>query len=116
MQGEESYEALSHILLEHMQYNLFVDAHGVPQAGDMQVIPMAILEMLIQLREEKLVLLPALPRAFKNGAVKGIHAKGGYVLDWSWQDGKIVHLRIDRSRVFCEYIVVDKNGNLLEEC
>jgi alpha-L-fucosidase 2 len=39
-------------------------------------------------------LLPALPEAWKNGSVKGLCARGGYVIDMTWKDGQVTELQI----------------------
>ncbi|OJJ44280.1 hypothetical protein ASPZODRAFT_153753 [Penicilliopsis zonata CBS 506.65] len=50
-----------------------------------------VLEMLVQSHEEGLIkLLPACPRAWSTGSLRGVRARGGFQLDFSWENGKIV--------------------------
>lgn len=39
-------------------------------------------------------LLPALPDAWPQGEVIGMRARGGYQVDFAWQDGKVINYRI----------------------
>lgn len=83
----------------------------------------AIVEMLIQGDENRIELLPALPKAFSTGFVKGIRARGGYSLDISWENGKVMGIRIaaaKKGNVNLSYngkeeIVLFEDGKLIKE-
>jgi alpha-L-fucosidase 2 len=48
-----------------------------------------ILEMLVQCVDGEIELLPALPRAWPAGSLRGVRARGGFELDMAWREGEL---------------------------
>jgi alpha-L-fucosidase 2 len=54
--------------------------------------------MLLQSDGEEIELLPALPAAWPDGAVRGLRARGGFTVDIAWRDDRLDHARIRPDR------------------
>jgi alpha-L-fucosidase 2 len=58
----------------------------------------AVLEMLLQSYHGELHFLPALPRAWPTGRVRGLRARGGFTVDLDWKAGRLEKAILKASR------------------
>jgi alpha-L-fucosidase 2 len=89
-------------------HNLF-DAHPPFQIDGNFGGAAGLAEMLLQSQGDAIELLPALPSALPNGAIKGICARGGFALNYNWENGRLKAVEVvSKSGLPCRLQYRDK--------
>lgn len=91
--GENTYDQLLQLFSHSTLENLFDNHPPFQIDGNFGSIA-AIAEMLLQSREDKTILLPALPKAFKTGSITGICGRENVSYDLEWKENTLTHVTV----------------------
>ena len=78
-------------------YPNLLDAHPPFQIDGNFGGAAAVAEMLVQSNAEYIELLPALPKAWPSGTIKGLKTRGNFEIEMSWNAGQVTNLKIKSS-------------------
>lgn len=112
LKDKEMTQTMIHAMADNNYYRTYASAHDYgPSIFNTDIsggMPSLMLETIVQcfpiidknkrIKSYRILLLPALPDLMKSGLVKGIHLRGGFILDMEWEDGKVQKYSIKNPR------------------
>ncbi len=111
--GDHAYRMLEEAIVGNTYPNLF-DAHPPFQIDGNFGATSGIAEMLLQSQSGEISLLPALPKAWPNGSVTGMRARGGAEVDLAWRDGQFTSATLKPSHDGPQRIRLPQNMSNVE--
>ena len=97
--GEKAWENICQMLAKSTYANLF-DRHPPFQIDGNFGVTAAIAQMLVQSREHKIILLPALPKAWDHGEVNGLRLVGNASIALAWENGKLTRCAVTADQAY----------------
>jgi alpha-L-fucosidase 2 len=113
--GDHVFSILQFLLSPQRTYPDMFDAHPPFQIDGNFGGTSAMAEMLLQSQGGEIELLPALPKAWPAGSVRGLRARGGFEADISWADGHLTAATIrnlNRQKTSCRLRYGETTTNL----
>ena len=95
--GEKSFPFINGVL-GHTFQNMLSGSGTTFQIDANLGYTAAVVEMLLQSHDGEIEFLPALPKAWATGSVKGFRTRGGFEVSMKWQNGDLVEASVKSIR------------------
>ena len=94
LDGERAIGIFNRLFKENGLENMMALQVGNMQVDALMATPGLFAELLMQSHDGFIHLLPALPVEWPEGEIKGLVARGNYIIDISWKNGQLEKARL----------------------